>query len=139
MFMVELDTDSYYSLLGVEPDATAAEIRQGRDRLVKQLRERQRRESTNREELVERQKEVNAAGEALARPAQREKYDREHAHLRFFTVRVVHRALSEHLRQAGVAVSPLSDLDRVDFGDDLTPNPILDGAPGPTPAGRVAT
>jgi len=40
MFMVQLDADSYYSLLGVEPNATFAEIRAARDRKVKELRER---------------------------------------------------------------------------------------------------
>jgi curved DNA-binding protein CbpA len=144
VFMVDLQSDSYYVLLGVEPNATAAEIRQARDRQVWELRERQRREPINRRELIERQKTVNAAGEELARPAKREKYDKEHAHLRFFTVRnaaapmfidkgdrlyVLRRALAAHLAAAGTPLRQLSDLDRVDFSGDLTYNPLLDGQP----------
>jgi curved DNA-binding protein CbpA len=145
MFMVKLEADSLYSLLGVAPDATFAQIREARDRAVRLLRERQRQEPTNREQLDERQKQVNAAGETLARPAQREKYDEEHAHLRLFMVRpaaapmftdpadridALHRAMVEHLRAAGVRVPPLTDLDRADFSDDLTPTPLLDGRTG---------
>jgi curved DNA-binding protein CbpA len=148
MFMVELAADSYYGLLGVEPDATFAEIREARDREVRQLRERQRCEPSNGDELQERQKKVNAAGEMLARPANRAQYDKEHAHLRFFTVRAaaapmfvdqreridaLHRAIVAHLGRRGVRLPPMSDLDRVDFGEDLTPNPLLDGRPDITP------
>jgi hypothetical protein len=142
MFIVELDADSHYSLLGVSPDATFAEIREARDREVHQLRKRQRAEPTNRDEMVERQMQINAAGEVLARPAEREKYDREHPHVRFFTVRaaaapmfvepgdridVLHRSIVEHLDRCGTPLPPRSDLDRVDFSEDLTPYPLLDG------------
>lgn len=145
MFMVDLDTDSYYNLLGVEPTASASEIRQARDRLIQDLRERQRREATRREELLERQKQVNAAGEVLARPANREQYDRDHAHLRFFTVRTaaagmfvdvgdrldaLQRAIREHMREVGRPLPPASDLEREDFPEDLTPSPVLDGPSG---------
>jgi len=141
MFMVDLSADSHYTLLGVAPTATADEIRMARDRLVKELKERHRREPTNRDELVERLKAVNAAGEALVRPAERTKYDQKNAHLRFFTVRraaaamfieagdrvdILHRAISAHLAGAGVPLRPLSDLDRVDFLADASPNPLLD-------------
>jgi len=141
MFMIDLGAESYYSLLGVTPNATAAEIRQARDGLVRELRERQRREPTKRKELEERQKVVNTAGEELARPANRAQYDQDNAHLRFFTVRnaaaplfadpadridVLHRAISAHLNSAGVGIRPLSDLDRTDFTADQTPNPLLD-------------
>jgi hypothetical protein len=143
MFMVELDTSSHYSLLGVDPNASFADVRAARDREIKRLRERQRREPTNRDELVERQKQVNAAGEELARPAQREKYDKQHANLRFLAVRsasapmfddagdrleALYRAIAGHLRALGVSLPPLSDLDRTDFDDDLTPIPMLDGS-----------
>src|SRR5687768_10264058 len=109
MFMIDLGAESYYSLLGVTPNATAAQIRQARDSLIRELRERQRREPTKRKELEERQKVLNAAGEELARPARRTQYDQDNAHLRFFTIRnaavplftdpadridVVHRAVS---------------------------------------------
>jgi curved DNA-binding protein CbpA len=141
MFMVDLGGDSHYALLGVSPTATAGEIRRARDRLVQQLREQQRREPTRSPELVRRQKAVNAAGEELARPANRAAYDQANAHLRFFTVRdaaapmfvdvaaridVLHRAIAAHLRAAGAPLPPLSDLDRSDFRADQTPNPLLD-------------
>lgn len=141
MFMIDLGADSLYSLLGVLPDATAAEIRTARDRMVQELRERHRREPTRRTELEERQKAVNAAGETLARPAKREQYDQEHTHLRYFTIRsaaapmfvdagervdVLYRAIAAHLAERGTPVAPLSDLDRVDFRSDETPNPLLD-------------
>lgn len=141
MFMIDLGVESHYSLLGVSPDATAAEIRQARDGLVHRLRERQRREPTRRQELTERQRLINSVGEELVRPAKRAQYDKEHEHLRFFAVRpaaaamftdprdridVLHRVISAHLRAAGVSIRPLSDLDRADFTADVTPNELLD-------------
>lgn len=141
MFMIDLGAESYYSLLGVTPNATAAQIRHARDGLIRELRERQRREPTRRGELDERQKAVNAAGEELARPARRTQYDQENAHLRFFTVRtaaapmftepadrtdVIHRAIRDHLRAQGVAIADLSDVDRTDFTADHSPNSLLD-------------
>jgi curved DNA-binding protein CbpA len=146
LFMVDLATDSHYALLGVAPDATVADIRAARDDLIRQLRERQRREPTNRDELIEKQKAINAAGEDLVRPARREQYDRTHAHLRLFSVRVaaaamfvdranllsaIARAVEAHLDAAGTPVRPATDLYRFDFPDDLTPDPLLDD---PTPA-----
>ena len=142
MFMVELDADSYYSLLGVDPNAPSATIRKVRDDLIKSLRDRARREPTSRDELTARQRKVNAAGRTLTAPAERTKYDREHAHLRLFTVRsaaapmfidphdrfqAIYRAISEHLRGMHTPLPPLSDLDRDDFSADLTPTPLLDG------------
>jgi curved DNA-binding protein CbpA len=141
MFMIDLGVDSHYSLLGVSPDATAAQIRQARDSLIRELRERQRREPARREELTERQRLINNVGEELARPAKRAQYDKDHEHLRFFTIRsatapmftdpqdridVLHRVISAHLRRAGVHIRPLSDLDRGDFTADVTPNSLLD-------------
>ena len=145
MFMIDLGAESFYTVLGVAPTATAAEIRQARDTLVRELRERQRREPTRRAELEARQKTVNTAGEELARPAKRAQYDRDNAHLRFFTVRdaaagifadradrmdVLYAAISDHLRARGVALRPRSDLDRDDFFADMTPNSVLDGPIG---------
>ncbi|ANZ41013.1 hypothetical protein BBK82_38575 [Lentzea guizhouensis] len=141
MFMIDLGADSYYSLLGVTPNATAAQIRQARDGLIRELRERQRREPTRRTELDERQRVVNAAGEQLARPARRAQYDQDNAHLRFFTVRtaaapmftepadrtaVLHRMLRDHFAARGTGLPPLSDLDRTDFSADHSPNRLLD-------------
>lgn len=150
MFMIDLDADSHYALLGVAPDAGVEEIRSARDRIVKELKERVRREPTNREELERRLKTVNAAGEVLVRPAERSKYDQQNAHLRFFTKRraaaamftdaghrvdVLHRAISAHLDAAGAPLRPLSDLDRTDFAADLAPSPLLDELLGPLPGG----
>jgi curved DNA-binding protein CbpA len=141
MFMVDLGADSHYTLLGVAPTAAAGDIRKARDRLVRELKERVRREPAHRGELEARLKTVNAAGEMLARPAERSKYDRQNAHLRFLTVRnaaadmfvdpghrvdVLHRAISAHLNAVGVPLRPLSDLDRTDFLADAAPNPLLD-------------
>jgi curved DNA-binding protein CbpA len=142
MFMVQLDDDSYYSRLGVEPNASADDIRDARAKAVSALRRRQRREPANREELIEREKQLNSYEGVLASPRLREQYDRENAHLRFFAVRqaaaamfldpadrldALHRAIVDHLRRAGVTVAPLSDLDRSEFPHDLTPYPLLDG------------
>jgi curved DNA-binding protein CbpA len=141
MFMIDLGVESHYSRLGISPDATAAEIRQARDGLVRQLKEQLRREPGRKDELTKRQEEINNLGTELARPAKRAQYDKEHEHLRFFTVRsaaapmfadpqdridVLHRVISARLRAQGVRIRPLSDLDRGDFTADLTPNDLLD-------------
>ena len=42
------------------------------------------------------------------------------------SVDVVHRAICAHLAAAGVAVPPLSDLDRTDFSADHEFDPLLD-------------
>jgi hypothetical protein len=141
MFMIDLGGESHYTLLGVVPTATTAEIRAARDARVKELRERQRREPDRRGELMELQKVINAVGEVLARPARRAEYDLKNAHLRFFTIRtaaapmfvdpmarvaVLHRAIVTHLRAAGVPVQPSSDLERTDFRGDETANALLD-------------
>jgi curved DNA-binding protein CbpA len=141
MFMVEINTDSLYAVLGVAPDAPPAAIREARDLLIEQARELQRLQPTKRDELTERQKAINAAGEELARPARREKYDRENQHLRFLTVRpaaapmfttgadlvaALRPVLADHLDAVGVPLAAASDLDRVDFAADLTWHPLLD-------------
>lgn len=139
--MIDLGVDSHYALLGVEPDATPAQIRQARDSLTNELKKRVRQEPSRKAELVARQELLNKAGNELLRQGKREQYDMHHEHLRFFTVRsatagmfanpqdridVLHRVISAHLRAAGVHIRPLSDLDRADFTADLTPNSLLD-------------
>jgi curved DNA-binding protein CbpA len=143
MFMIDLGTQSYYSVLGVTPSANIAAIRSARDTLVNDLARKMRTAETDAEKLAleVRQKEINAAGETLVRPDKREEYDRAHAHLRFFTVRVasvpmftdkadgffvLHRAISEFLAAKGLAVAPLSDLEAQDFLSDETPNDLLE-------------
>ena len=141
MFMVQINTDSLYAVLGVAPDARPAEIREARDQIMQQLREQARRQPKRQDELLERQKAINAAGEELARPARREKYDRENQHLRFFAVRTaaapmfsggadavaaLRVAVAAHLDAAGAPLTVGSDLDRIDFAADLTRHPLLD-------------
>jgi len=143
MFMIDLGMQSYYSLLGVSPAASAGEIREARDQKVKELREQQRmaKDSEEKKKLEDRQKEINTAGEKLARPKEREEYDRQNAHLKFFSVRVaaapmfvekadriyvLHRAIREFLAPKGVDLTPLSDIEREDFSADETPIDLLD-------------
>jgi len=143
MFMVDLTGESNYAVLGVDPNAGAAEIREARDRLVRRLRDRERREPGRRQELVDQQKRVNAAADRLVRPAQREAYDRDNPHLRFLTPRraaapvfldrqarldVLQRAVAAHLAAAGAPLRHTPDLDQPDATADWTPNPLLDGA-----------
>jgi curved DNA-binding protein CbpA len=141
MFRIQIDTDSHYAVLGVPPDATPEQITQARDRGVHALRLRQRNEPVNRDELIEMQKALNAAGETLARPARRREYDAANPHLRYFTVRTgaapmfvnaadlvvaLHAAIARHLDEAGAPPPIASDLERLDFTADLTWNALLD-------------
>ncbi len=141
MFMVELTVDSNYSVLGLKPDAEAAEIREARDRLVEDLRVKQWREPANRDAYLAEQDRINRAAEELARPARREQYDRAHPHLRFFTVRTtaapmfvalpdrvvaLRAAIAAHLDAVGAPLAPASELDRRDFSADFTRTPLLD-------------
>jgi curved DNA-binding protein CbpA len=142
MFMVELTVDSHYSVLGLKPDAQAAEIREARDRLVNVSRVKQLQEPGNREAHLAEQARINRAAEELARPARREQYDRDHPYLRFFTVRRVaapmftflpdrvaalRAAIAAHLDAMGSPIAPASELDRRDFTADFTRSPLLDG------------
>lgn len=139
--MVDVGADSHYTVLGVAPDATAAEIRKAHSRIGTELNLRQRKEPGNRAEVVERRKYVNGIAAELTSPAKRAEYDRLHADLRFFAVRtaaaplfadagqrveVLRRAIAAHLAAAGVPAQPACDLDRVDFRADHTPNALLD-------------
>jgi hypothetical protein len=140
MFIVDVNPPSHYSLLGVAPAATAAEIRAARDARILELRKSERQEP-QRPEFAEQQREVNAAAEVLLRAAQRREYDEEHPELRLFAVRtaaaalftdpadrmsVLYRALAAHLAARGTPAQPPSDLHRTDFSTDATPNHLLD-------------
>jgi curved DNA-binding protein CbpA len=135
MFMVELTVDSHYSVLGLQPDAHVQQIRDARDRMVEDLRIRQRREPGNRDAYLAEQDRINRAAEELARPARREQYDRAHPHLRFFTVRnaaapmfvslpdrvaALRAAIAAHLDALGAPP------DRYDFTADFTRTALLD-------------
>jgi curved DNA-binding protein CbpA len=143
MFMIDIDVPSHYSLLGVSPAATAAQIRKARDATVLELRTRVRQtvDPEHKAELTEREQAINAAAEVLARPEKREEYDREHPDLRLFTRRVAAaplftdpvarvdlllRSINDHLIRAGAPLRLPSDLYRTDFAQDVTPNSLLD-------------
>lgn len=141
MFRIQIATDSHYAVLGVSPDASPEEITKARDLGVHSLRVQQRLEPANRDELIERQKALNAAGEELARPARRRQYDQANPHLRYFAVRTaaapmfvatpdlvvaLRAAVARHLDAAGVPLPPASDLERLDFVADMTWHALLD-------------
>lgn len=143
MFMIDLGAESYYSMLGVSPDALVKEIRERRDAMIKELRKKQAQEKSEeeRQKIEGRQKEINAIGEILVRPEKRKEYDRNNAHLRFFVIQaaaspmfvnkadklyVLHRVVRDFLGRKGGDLAPLSDIDRDDFSADETKVPLLD-------------
>ena len=143
MFMIDLGTQSYYSAIDISPNASIAEIRIACDRAGKELAEKLRaaKSDDEREKINSRLKYINSVGETLKRPEKRKEYDRDHAHLRFFTVQVaaapmfvnkvdrlyvMHRIVKDFLATKGVVLSPLSDVEREDFSDDESPVELLD-------------
>jgi|SRR5215213_397625 len=144
MFMIDLGAQSYYSALGISPNASIAEIRIACDRVGKELAEKLRVAASDeeREKITGRLKYINSeVGETLKRPEKRKEYDRAHAHLRFFTVQVaaapmfvdkvdrmhvMHRIVKDFLSAKGVRLSPLSDVEREDFAGDESPVGLLD-------------
>lgn len=143
MFMIDLGAQSYYSALGISPNASIAEIRIACDRAGKELVEKLRVAASQeeREKINDRLKYINSAGEMLKRPEKRKEYDRLNAHFRFFTVQVaaapmfvdkvdrmhvMHRIVKDFLLEKGVRLSPLSDVEREDFAGDESPVRLLD-------------
>lgn len=144
MFMIDLGAQSYYSTLGISPNASIAEIRVACDRVGKELAEKRRAAASDeeKEKIDERLKHINSAiGETLKRPEKRREYDRANAHLRFFTAQVaaapifvdkverahvMHRIVKNFLAARGVKLSPLSDVEREDFSNDESPIELLD-------------
>jgi len=143
MFIIDLGAQSHYSVLSVSPDASASDIRNARDEMARKLQEDilRTKDSNLKKELEEKLKTINAAGEVLARPDERSKYDRTNAHLRFFLIQNpsaiafddtsfrfewLHRVIRKFLAAKGTRLLPLSDLERTDFSEDQTPCELLD-------------
>jgi curved DNA-binding protein CbpA len=147
MFMIDLGTPSHYSVLGVDPEASAKEIRGKVDKLFGEL-ERKRLQARTPEEkrqLEERQKTINQIAGILANPSKRSDYNRDNAHLTFLALRKtaapaleeraarlrwVHRAIREFLLAQGEDMEPIDDLERSDFTGDFTPNALLEQLSG---------
>jgi hypothetical protein len=144
VFTIDLGAPSYYALLGVSPHASAREIRSARAEKFGALQRRllAATDPDERGRIEDEQTALNAAGETLARPEERKKYDEANVQLRFFEVRiaaapmfaesheeglrVVYRALRASVVDQGLPLRPLSDIERFDFPDDETPVPLLD-------------
>lgn len=144
MFMVDLSEESLYSKLGLPSDATSEQINMKCDEIGKKLVNELRDAAGNPElkkQIEARQMEMNAISNTLTRPKEREKYDKQHTHLRFFLpqsaaiplfankvdrVAVLHRVIVAFLAEKGVTLAPLSDIDRLDFTTDETPLNLLD-------------
>lgn len=143
MFMIEFPDSSHYATLGVSPEASAAEIRDARDKANREI-EQQRlstSESTKKKYFSETQARINAAGEVLARPAERRRYDLANPDLRFLAIRIsaapflaergprlewIYLVIRRFLIHQGVEINPLSDLQRDNFDCDENPNGMLD-------------
>jgi|CXWL01.1.fsa_nt_gi curved DNA-binding protein CbpA len=143
MFMIDLSGTSYYSVLGISPDAGKKEVIAARSKKQTEIKNMQvvATDDAEKLQLEEELLKVNDAGDALARPDRRKKYDMENAHLRFYIERpaaapffsnkvdriaVLTRILREHLTTLGENISPLNDFDRMDFSADETSNELLD-------------
>jgi len=143
MFMVDLGMSSYYSVLGVSPDADVAVIRAAAATIYGDL-ERARLKTISPEEkrnLEGRKVNINSIRDALSNATQRSLYDRGNAHLTFFQVRKaaapvwlerglllrwMHKAVREFLQEKGETIEPLTDLERSDFTADFTANEWLE-------------
>ena len=143
MFMIDLSAPSYYSVLGVLPDADPSAIRASQNKRFAELDRKLKNTSDPDEQrrLTEQQLEVNAIGDELSNPSRRAAYDRKNTHLTFFIVRRAaapvfderdlrfkwaHRVVRDFLQHKGEAVNPLTDLERTDFSADFTENALLD-------------
>ena len=86
MFMIDLGAPSFYSLLGLPPDADASSIRAGQTRKAAELSRARDKTSdpTDKRRLEEQLITVNGIGDTLANPQRREVYNARNAHLTFF-------------------------------------------------------
>jgi curved DNA-binding protein CbpA len=143
MFMVDLGAQSYYSILGLSPQADAKQVRENTQRVYREL-EKQRDKARDEDEkraITEKQANINRIGGKLANPTERAKYDLENVHLTFFTIRPagalvwserdpllrwMHRAVREFLVAKGESIEPMTDLERCDFTADFTANRLLE-------------
>jgi curved DNA-binding protein CbpA len=141
--MIDLGAQSYYTVLGVSPDASQMEIGEALDRIGRDLDEAilRTQDKNEKERLEARHKEINAIGGVLSAPKKREDYNRANAHLKFFMVQSgaiapfvdraarlewIHGAVRRYLAGCGVELQPLSDLEAIDFSADYSPNELLD-------------
>lgn len=143
MFMVDLGAPSYYSILGIQPDASAAEIRAIASKSCGDL-ERAKHKTANLEEkrrLEDRIVNINRISDELSNVEKRPQYDRRNIHLTFFLVRKaaapiwqerklllrwIHLAVRDFLVTKGETLEPITDLDRSDFTADFTENELLE-------------
>jgi hypothetical protein len=143
MFMIDLGVESHYSVLGVSPDASVNEIRDKKNDLVDAVK-RKLRETKDPEEIKRLKAEelmLTDAGNTLCRGTDREAYNEQNAHLRFFTIQsasipfyrrdadrlyVLHRVLRAFLAEKGCEILPLTEVERTDFSADESPIQLLD-------------
>ncbi|MDR3719717.1 MAG: hypothetical protein P4K98_13020 [Bryobacteraceae bacterium] len=143
MFMINPGADSYYSFLGIGPDATPAEVRDARTKLSNQLvaRERATRDPEDLKTIEKRRQEINSKSGILASPEKRAEYDSKNAGLLVFTVKpaaaplfcepadqlwVLYQVARRFLAGRGDPLPPICDLDREDFRADFTPCQLLE-------------
>jgi curved DNA-binding protein CbpA len=143
MFIVELGSQSDYSLLGVSADAPAKDIRDSVRNISGDLLRQHQKARTPEEKvrIEEKLKKINDIEGRLMNAERRARYDSQNVHLTFFTVRRsaapvwgerwlmlqwMHEAIRSSLEARGESVAPLSDLDRTDFTADFTQNELLD-------------
>jgi curved DNA-binding protein CbpA len=143
MFMVDLGAPSYYSVLGIMPDADVREIRAIASKTCGDLERAKHRTSSPEEKrrLEERMVNINKISDELSDGIKRSQYDRRNVHLTFFLVRKaaapiwqerklllrwLHLAVRDFLQTKGEALAPLTDLDRSDFTADFTENDLLE-------------
>jgi hypothetical protein len=143
MFMIDMEIDSYYTKLGISPNATIQEINDARNKLGYDLNVelQQEQDPEEKQRISARLSELNTIGSLLANSEKRAEYDRENAHLRFLVpqiaaaplfvsradaIFVLHRIIQEFLTAKGSQISPLSDIERLDFTSDETVVALLE-------------
>ena len=138
MFMIDPGADSLFSVLGLSPDATRSDITGAAAKLKVQLNaEKKSTSDPDKLKLLgDREREISDADERLSAPKEREKYDRENTHLRFFTIMptaapfyvtpvdrvyVLHRMIRRFLAAKGVELPPLTEVETTGSVSDWTP------------------